>query len=75
MPGYDFWQTRFGGDASVIGRPLSESGRPHIIVGVLPRGFTFFESPAVVTLLRPQDLERESRTFYYKRCLSISKFS
>ena len=30
------WQTRFGGDRHVIGRPVTLDGQPHEIVGVLP---------------------------------------
>jgi predicted permease len=36
---YDFWQQRFGGDASVIGRSVLIGGHPVTIVGVAPRGF------------------------------------
>ena len=36
---YSFWQTRFGGDASVIGKKVSINGQPVTIVGVAPKGF------------------------------------
>jgi putative ABC transport system permease protein len=36
--GHDYWSRRFGGDRSVIGRPISLEGYPLTIVGVLPRG-------------------------------------
>src|SRR5262245_27790432 len=36
---HDLWQTRFGGDQSVIGRTLSTNGTPQTIIGVLPQGF------------------------------------
>lgn len=36
---YDFWQQRFGGDVSIVGRSVSVGGRPVTIVGVAPRGF------------------------------------
>ena len=39
MLGYGIWIDRFGGDGSVIGRTIGLNGRPHTIVGVLPRGF------------------------------------
>ena len=36
MLSYGFWQRRFAGDQSVIGRTVSVSGRPRTIIGVLP---------------------------------------
>ena len=33
---HGFWQRRFAGDRSVIGRTVSVSGRPRTIIGVLP---------------------------------------
>ena len=36
--GHGYWQRRYGGDPSVIGRSVVLSDRPHIIIGVLARG-------------------------------------
>ncbi|HET9785049.1 MAG TPA: ABC transporter permease, partial [Terriglobales bacterium] len=36
---YDFWQSRFGGRAGVIGESVTVNGHATIIVGVAPRGF------------------------------------
>ena len=36
---YDFWQTRFGGEPSVIGRRIRINDGTFTIVGVAPRGF------------------------------------
>ena len=33
---YGYWQRRFGGDRSIIGRQVSVSGRQRTIIGVLP---------------------------------------
>ncbi len=38
---YGFWQERYAGDASVVGKDLRIDGRPYAIVGVLPKGFHF----------------------------------
>ncbi|MEJ2678258.1 MAG: ABC transporter permease [Gemmatimonadota bacterium] len=38
---YGFWQERYAGDASVVGKDLRIDGRPYTIVGVLPKGFNF----------------------------------
>jgi putative ABC transport system permease protein len=33
-----FWQNRLGGDPAALGRVLTFNGRPHTLVGILPRG-------------------------------------
>jgi macrolide transport system ATP-binding/permease protein len=37
--GYSFWQKRFGGDPSVIGKQVRIDGKPVEIVGVVPKEF------------------------------------
>ncbi len=39
MLSYGYWQRRFGGDRSVIGRNITVDSLPHEIVGVMPQGF------------------------------------
>jgi predicted permease len=39
MLSYGYWQRRFGGDRSVIGRTLQLDNETRQIVGVMPRGF------------------------------------
>jgi len=39
MLGYGYWQRRFGGDRSVVGRIIELDSQPREIVGVMPRGF------------------------------------
>jgi predicted permease len=39
MLSYGYWQRRFGGDRSVIGRNITVDSVPREIVGVMPRGF------------------------------------
>ena len=39
MLGYGYWQRRFGGDRSVIGRSITVGSRPRVVVGVMPEGF------------------------------------
>jgi predicted permease len=38
--GYDYWNTKLGADAGVVGRAIVVNGRPLTVVGVAPRGFT-----------------------------------
>jgi putative ABC transport system permease protein len=53
---YGYWQRRFGGDASVIGRSLAIDGVATEVIGVLPASFTFLRtSPA---LLLPMQVNR-----------------
>jgi predicted permease len=47
---YDFWQSRFGGDANVVGRSLQINNQPVTIIGVAQQGFrgvTLGLTPAV----------------------------
>jgi predicted permease len=39
MLDYGYWQRRFGGDLSVVGRTIELDSQPREIVGVMPRGF------------------------------------
>ena len=36
---YDFWQTRFAGEADVVGREVRLNGHVFTVVGVAPAGF------------------------------------
>ena len=38
---YGFWQRKFGGDASALGRTLNINGESYTIIGVLPANFQF----------------------------------
>jgi len=37
---HSYWQDRFGSDPAVLGQSISLDGDPHVIVGVMPEGFT-----------------------------------
>jgi predicted permease len=45
-----FWQAKFGGDPSAIGRTLTVNGRPREIIGVLPASFRFLDRQASLVL-------------------------
>jgi predicted permease len=56
MLGYGYWQRRFGGDRSVIGRSIRVESRPREIVGVMPKGFMFSNVDA--ELIVPMGFDR-----------------
>jgi predicted permease len=54
---YGYWQRRFGGSNSVIGRSMTIDGSAHEIIGVLPRGFHFLDNYEAAVFL-PMQLDR-----------------
>jgi predicted permease len=38
---WNIFERRFGGDASIVGKQIHLDGKPYIVVGVLPRWFTY----------------------------------
>ncbi|HEY3988508.1 MAG TPA: ABC transporter permease [Acidobacteriaceae bacterium] len=51
---YAYWQHKFGGSASAIGRNLTVDGKPREVIGVLPRGFHFLDRPDAALILPMQ---------------------
>jgi putative ABC transport system permease protein len=51
--GYDYWQRRFLGDPSVLGRALTLNGTPYTVVGITPEAFDMI--PANVQAYRPTE--------------------
>ncbi len=56
MLSYGFWQSRFGGDRSAIGRNIQVDSRPLEIIGVMPQGFRFVDTD--FDLIRPFQFDR-----------------
>jgi putative ABC transport system permease protein len=54
---YGYWQRRFGGDASVVGRTLTIDQLPRTVIGVMPAGFDFRNNP---DLILPERLDRNT---------------
>jgi putative ABC transport system permease protein len=38
---YGLWRSQFGGDRSLLGRPIRLNGEPFVLIGVLPQNFDF----------------------------------
>jgi putative ABC transport system permease protein len=57
---YHLWRTKFGGDPNILNRDLvSGNGDKHIIVGVMPAGFSFPENADVWI---PREISEFSKT-------------
>ena len=64
---HEFWMRRFGGDRSVVGETLTIDGRPEVVAGVAPAGFSFPGSDRVDVYLPhtfpPIDADDRRRIF------------
>lgn len=56
---YGYWQQRFGGNRSVIGRTIDIDSQAHTIVGVMPRGFRVVDQD--FDILVPCSFERNDQ--------------
>ena len=56
---YRLWQTRFGGDPSIVGRQVMLDTESHTVIGVMPREFRFPTPDAVLWV--PLRLTAEAR--------------
>jgi putative ABC transport system permease protein len=64
---YSYWQKKFGGDPSVLGRRLLIDSKAKEIVGVLPASFQFMDTqPAVVLLFQLKRSEQRVGGFNYR---------
>jgi putative ABC transport system permease protein len=60
MLGYGYWQSKFGGERSVLGRRILVDGDAHEVIGVMPREFRFLDYK--FSLIVPMRLDR-NKTF------------
>jgi putative ABC transport system permease protein len=54
--GHDIWRTTFASDPGIVGRRVKLGEKEHIVVGVMPDGFSFPVSQSVWTPLKPSEL-------------------
>lgn len=62
---YGFWQRRFGGAPEAVGATLSLDRSSVLVVGVMPRGFRFFEEADLWSPIErdgPLDAQRDSHS-------------
>ena len=71
MLSYGYWERRFGGDRSVIGRSIAMDAQPRQIVGVMPKGFELVNADfdvivpsAFKALYLRENRERNSRSLH-----------
>jgi predicted permease len=57
---FGYWQSKFGGESSIVGRTLMVDSKPREVIGVLPEGFQFLDRR--VSLVVPYQMDR-SKTF------------
>jgi len=55
---YGYWQRKFGGDPSVIGRSITVDGKSQQIIGVMPKTFHFLDR-ADPALFLPLKIDRD----------------
>lgn len=49
------WQRWFGGDTDAVGSVITVNYRPYVVIGVMPRGFTFPDRPELYLPIRQGD--------------------
>jgi predicted permease len=59
MLAYGYWQRRFAGDPSIVGRTLTIDSRPRTVIGVMPETFRFQRDPE---LILPHRFERNMQS-------------
>lgn len=65
--GHGFWQTRFGGDARVVGQMLTVDGQAREVIGVLPADLQFLDhDPSIYLPLQLDPEELIFSTFNYQ---------
>jgi predicted permease len=57
--GYDLWQSRFGGDPSIVGKSTQINLHTYTIVGVAPRGFQGCKSGLRTEIWIPLGMDRQ----------------
>jgi predicted permease len=67
--GYGEWQTRFGGDRSIVGRDIDVNNRKFTVVGVMPNGFKGTNAIGAPALWVPYMTYREVTTGFFRELI------
>ncbi|HLK68060.1 MAG TPA: ABC transporter permease, partial [Bryobacteraceae bacterium] len=62
---WSLWQSRFGGDAGILGRSITLNGEPWTVIGVLPKGFQA-DPPADIWLPQQADPNSTNQGHYLR---------
>jgi predicted permease len=57
MLSYAYWRKKFGADPTAVGRSITLDGKPHQIIGVLPKDFQFMTYDEMAVML-PMQFDR-----------------
>jgi hypothetical protein len=63
---YGYWQGRFNGDRSVLGRTMTINATPHTVIGVMPEEFRFQRDPVLILPARFDRSTVNLGTFAYQ---------
>jgi len=65
MLSYGYWERRFGGERSVIGRSIAINAQPREIVGVMPKGFELVNADFDVIVPTAFDRNKQELAGFY----------
>jgi len=63
---YGYWQRRFGGDRSILGRAMTINSTPRTVIGVMPEEFRFQRDPVLILPERFERSKVDLGTFAYQ---------
>jgi putative ABC transport system permease protein len=70
---YGFWQHRFGGDRSLLGKTITLDGAPYTVVGIMPPSFQYPSFTELWTPLTATPVPANNRAYRYLRVMARLK--
>lgn len=68
---HSLWETRYGGNSSILGKAIILDGRDYTVIGVLPAGFRFSTTPEEVWTPLAERFDGGSGSFYLNAIASL----